>query len=94
MSESDWKILQALPMQVLQEVIDRESKSLEECKLVVSATRKCQQMIGYFPKLFNMICYIFRSSKRSVLTLQELVHKILSNHTNVTNRSEVKEQII
>lgn len=93
MSESDWQILQVLPMQVLREVLERESKSLEERKLGVSAARKRQQMIGYLPKLFNMIRHIFRSSKRSVLTRQELVHKILSNHTDVTDRSEVEEQL-
>jgi hypothetical protein len=93
MSLSDWQILQSLPMQVVQEVFERESKSLEDCKLGVSAAKRRQQMIGCLPKLFNMIRDIFRSSKRSVLTRQELVHKIISNHTDVTDRSEVVEQL-
>lgn len=93
MSKSDWQLLQSLPMHVLQEVRGRELKTLEECKLGASAARRRQQMIGCLPKLFNMIRDIFRLSKRSVLTSQELVHKIISNHTDVTDRSEVEEQL-
>jgi chromatin licensing and DNA replication factor 1 len=93
MSQSDWQILQSLPMQVVQEVRERELKTLEECKSGVSAAKRRQQMIGCLPKLFNMIRDIFRLSKRSVLTSQELVHKIISNHTDVTDRSEVEEQL-
>lgn len=93
LSQSDWQIFQSLPRQVVQEVRERELKTVEECKSGVSAAKRRQQMIGCLPKLFNMIRDIFRLSKRSVLTRQELVHKIISNHTDVTDRSEVEEQL-
>lgn len=93
MSQSDQEIIGSIPMPVLQEVYEKELKMIEECKSGVSAANRRQQMIACLPRLFNMIRDIFRLSKRSVLTRQELVHKIISNHTDVTDRSEVEEQL-
>uniref|UniRef100_A0A0C9RKT2 TSA: Wollemia nobilis Ref_Wollemi_Transcript_13229_2293 transcribed RNA sequence n=1 Tax=Wollemia nobilis TaxID=56998 RepID=A0A0C9RKT2_9CONI len=87
-SRSEWEILRSLSPQVVQEVREREIKSLEECKLGLPAAKRRQQMIAFLPKLFNMIRDIFRTCKRSVITQQELVHKIISNHTDITDRSK------
>ncbi|KAH9292498.1 hypothetical protein KI387_042315, partial [Taxus chinensis] len=74
-------------------VHEKQIKNLDDCRLGVSAAKRRQQMLACLPKLFNMIRDIFRSIKRSVITRQELIHKIISNHCDVTDRSEVEEQL-
>ncbi|KAH9304148.1 hypothetical protein KI387_008552, partial [Taxus chinensis] len=79
-NQSEWEILQTLSPKFAREVGQ-------------SAAKRRQQMLACLPKLFNMIRDIFRSIKRSVITRQELIHKIISNHCDVTDRSEVEEQL-
>ncbi|GLJ32858.1 hypothetical protein SUGI_0661870 [Cryptomeria japonica] len=75
-------------------VHEREVKNLDGRLGGSAAKSHQQQMLACLPKLFNMICDIFHSSKRSVLTQEELIHKIISNHCDVTDRSEVEEQLL
>jgi hypothetical protein len=45
-------------------------------------------MIASLPKLFNMIHFLFQSIKRSVITKEELIHKIIASHCDVVDRSK------
>lgn len=45
-------------------------------------------MIAGLPKLFNMIHFLFQSINRSVITKEELMHKILASHSDITERSK------
>ncbi|GLJ32856.1 hypothetical protein SUGI_0661850 [Cryptomeria japonica] len=93
MNQSEWEILQTLSPKLVHEVHERERKNRDGGLGALAAKRR-QQTLACLPKLFNMIRDIFRSSKRSVLTQEELIHKIISNNCNVTDRSEVEEQLL
>lgn len=45
-------------------------------------------MIACLPKLFDMIYLVFQSTNKSLMTRQELLHKIVSYHTNVVDISK------
>eukprot|EP01018_Ginkgo_biloba_P011733 Gb_04601 [translate_table: standard] len=93
MSPSDMEILSSLPVSLVHSVQEKERKVLEECMKGVAGVKRRQQMIACLPRLFYMIRDLFRTSKRSVITHQELVYKIISSHTEVTDRREVEEQL-
>lgn len=44
-------------------------------------------MIARLPRLFDMIYFLFRSIKRSFMTKEELMHKVISSHLEITDRS-------
>lgn len=54
---------------------------------VIEAKRR-QQMIACLPKLFDMIHLIFQSMKRSVMTKQELMYKIIANHCDIVDKGK------
>lgn len=45
-------------------------------------------MIGCLPKLFNSIHFFFQSISRSVITKEELIHKMISSQHDITDRSK------
>lgn len=45
-------------------------------------------MIASLPKLFNMIHFLFQSIKQSVITKEELMHKIISSQCDIVDRSK------
>jgi hypothetical protein len=45
-------------------------------------------MIACLPKLFNKIHFLFQSIKQSVLTKEELIHKIIASHSDIADRSK------
>ncbi|CAN0909949.1 CDT1-like protein a, chloroplastic [Linum grandiflorum] len=49
-------------------------------------------MAASLPKLFNTINSLFRSG-RSVMTKEEVIHKIIAAHLEVVNRGEVEQQL-
>lgn len=46
-------------------------------------------MIKCLPKLFNVIHYLIQSIRRWVITKEELVHKIIAGHSDITDRSKL-----
>jgi DNA replication factor Cdt1 C-terminal domain len=45
-----------------------------------------QRMIGCLPSIFNTILLAYRSMNRSVMTKQEIIHKIIANSTKFVDR--------
>ncbi|KAK8674453.1 hypothetical protein V6N13_112744 [Hibiscus sabdariffa] len=72
---------------------EKEGKAIEEQDPAVWQEKRRQRMIACLPKLFNMIHHLFQSIKRSVITKEELVHKIISGHCDISDRGEVEEQL-
>ncbi|XAR73267.1 hypothetical protein NMG60_11007180 [Bertholletia excelsa] len=89
----DNDILAILPQSLLQLLKEREKKALEEQDPATIAAKRRQKMIAASPKLFDMICFLFQSINRSVITKEEFMHKLLSNHLGITERSETEEQL-
>ena len=61
---------------------------MEEQDPAISLAKRRQRMIACLPKLFNMIHFLFQSIKRSVITKEELVHKIIAGHCDIADRSK------
>ncbi|KAK1303509.1 CDT1-like protein b [Acorus calamus] len=52
---------------------------------------KRQQMLAYLPELFYTVRHVFQSTKCSVITKQELIHKILFHNCNIEETREAEE---
>lgn len=63
---------------------------MEERDPAISQAKRRRQMIACLPKLFNMIHYLFQSIKRSVITKEELIYKIISSHCDIIDKSKSK----
>lgn len=70
------------------QIRDKERKAAEERDPAISQAKRRKQMIACLPKLFNMIHFLFQSINRSVITKEELMHKIISSHMDVVDRSK------
>ncbi|MFQ6633666.1 hypothetical protein Gotur_011640 [Gossypium turneri] len=86
-------ILSILPESLRHSIREKERKALEEQDPAISQAKQRQRMIACLPKLFNMIHYLFQSIKRSVITKEELMHKIIAGHCDIVDRGEVEEQL-
>ncbi|KAH7517359.1 hypothetical protein FEM48_Zijuj09G0055300 [Ziziphus jujuba var. spinosa] len=86
-------ILDILPEDLLQSIRNKERKAMEEQNPAISQAKRRQKMIACLPKLFNMIHFLFQSISRSVITKEELLHKIISSHSDIVDRREVEEQL-
>ncbi|KAJ8565168.1 hypothetical protein K7X08_007744 [Anisodus acutangulus] len=51
-------------------------------------------MIACLHRLFDMIYFLFQSIKRSVMTKEEFMHRVISSHLQITDKSEVEQQLI
>ncbi|KAL6953539.1 hypothetical protein U1Q18_045717 [Sarracenia purpurea var. burkii] len=72
---------------------EKERKALEENDPAISQAKRQQQMIASLPKLFDMIRYLFQSIRRSVLTKEEFMNKIMASHLDIVDKREVEEQL-
>ncbi|KAL6953541.1 hypothetical protein U1Q18_045719 [Sarracenia purpurea var. burkii] len=86
-------IFQILPKSLLQSIGEKERKALEENDPAISQAKRRQQMIASLPKLFDMIRYLFQSIRRSVLTKEEFMNKIMASHLDIVDKREVEEQL-
>ncbi|PON62608.1 DNA replication factor [Parasponia andersonii] len=89
----DNDVLDILPENLLQSIRGKEMKSMEERDPAISQAKRRRQMIACLPKLFNMIHFLFQSINRSVITKEELVHKIISSNADIVDKREVEEQL-
>ncbi|XWS76277.1 hypothetical protein CRYUN_Cryun01aG0161500 [Craigia yunnanensis] len=86
-------VLSVLPESLLHSIREKERKAMEEQDPAISLAKRRKRMIACLPKLFNMIHFLFQSIKRSVITKEELVHKIIAGHCDIADRREVEEQL-
>ncbi|KAF5459364.1 hypothetical protein F2P56_023316 [Juglans regia] len=90
---ADTDICYVLPENLLQSIREKEMKAIEEKNPAISLAKRRQKIIASLPKVFNMIHFLFLSIKQSVITKQELIHKIIASHCNIVDRREVEEQL-
>ncbi|KAK8711642.1 hypothetical protein V6N13_146917 [Hibiscus sabdariffa] len=86
-------VLSILPESLRNSIKEKERKALEERDPAISQAKRRQRMIACLPKLFNMIHFLFQSIKRSVITKEELMHKLIAGHCDIADRGEVEEQL-
>ncbi|GMP99478.1 hypothetical protein CsSME_00046929 [Camellia sinensis var. sinensis] len=72
---------------------EKEKKTLEVQDPAISQAKRRCQMIASLPKLFDTILFLFWSIKRSVMTKEELIYRIVCSHLDVVDRREVEEQL-
>ncbi|XP_052196660.1 CDT1-like protein a, chloroplastic, partial [Diospyros lotus] len=89
----DNDIFEMLPDDLLQSIREKERKALEDEEPAISQARKRKKMIAGLPKLFDMIRFLFQSINRSIITKEELLHRILSSRLDIVDRREVEEQL-
>ncbi|KAG5246318.1 CDT1 protein [Salix suchowensis] len=89
----DDDILKILPESLLQSIREKEQKAKEESDPAISQAKKRRQMIACLPKLFNKIHFLFQSIRQSILTKEELMHKIIASHSDIVDRREIDEQL-
>ena len=70
------------------QIREKERKAQEERDPAISRAKRRRQMIACLPKLFNMMHFLFQSIKRSVITKEELIHKIIAGRSDIVDRSE------
>ncbi|KAK4371684.1 hypothetical protein RND71_007068 [Anisodus tanguticus] len=97
----DDNILDILPENVLQSlrrdtlhIEEKESKVLTEQNPAISQAKRRKQMIACLHRLFDMIYFLFQSIKHSVMTKEEFMHRVISSHLQITDKSEVEQQLI
>ena len=78
---------------ILLQVMKEELKVAEERSKDIAGLRRRQQMMAGLPHLFNQLRLIFQSSNKSVFPYKELLSKVVSSNTELTDRSEVEERL-
>ncbi|CAG7880403.1 unnamed protein product [Brassica rapa] len=93
-ASSDDEILSILPDNLREEIKEQERKAIEDSNPAISEAKRRRKMIACLPKFFNVIHYLIQSIRRWVITKEELVHKIIAGHSDITDRREVEEQLV
>ncbi|CAN6807277.1 unnamed protein product [Brassica oleracea] len=93
-ASSDDEILSILPDKLREEIKEQERKAIQDSNPAISEAKRRRKMIACLPKLFNVIHYLIQSLRRWVITKEELVHKIIAGHSDITDRREVEEQLV
>jgi chromatin licensing and DNA replication factor 1 len=86
--------LSFLPQSLLQSVKAKEQRTLDQKETGFADQVKRQKLIASLPSTFDVIFLIYQSGQRSVMTKQELIHKIIASSTKIMDRSEVEEQLV
>jgi chromatin licensing and DNA replication factor 1 len=86
--------LSFLPQSLLQSVKAKEQRTLEGKETGFADQVKMQKLIASFPSTFDVICLIYQSRQWSVMTKQELIHKIIASSPKIMDRSEVEDVLV
>ncbi|XP_062101860.1 CDT1-like protein a, chloroplastic [Humulus lupulus] len=81
------------PEKLLKSISENEIKAKEERDSAIPLAKRRKETIASLPKLFNTIHFLFQSIDRSVIIKEDVMHKIISNHSNIVDRREVEEQL-
>jgi chromatin licensing and DNA replication factor 1 len=68
-------------------VKEKEERALEEKETGFADQVKRQKLIASLPSTFDIIFLIYQSRQRSVMTKQELIHKIIASSPKIADRS-------
>ncbi|XP_021720252.1 CDT1-like protein a, chloroplastic [Chenopodium quinoa] len=91
-SNASKDVLNVLPDDLLQSLIEKEQKILEDQGLAVSQEKRRQQLMAGVPKLFDMILLLFQSIRRPIVTKEELIYKLITGHLDIVDKYEVEAQ--
>uniref|UniRef100_A0A7N1A1E2 CDT1 Geminin-binding domain-containing protein n=2 Tax=Kalanchoe fedtschenkoi TaxID=63787 RepID=A0A7N1A1E2_KALFE len=92
-SSIESELVDILDEGLLQSIMEKERKTREENDPAISQAKRRRDMISALPKLFNMVHFYIRSINRSVVTKEELLHGIISSHSDFLDRREVEAQL-
>ncbi|KAK3026180.1 hypothetical protein RJ639_040567 [Escallonia herrerae] len=90
---ADNDLFDILPEDLLQSIREKERRAQEEQDPAISQARRRQQMIVSLPKFFDMLHFFLHSINRSIVTKEELVHKLVASNLDIVDRREVEEQL-
>ncbi|KAL6505202.1 hypothetical protein OROGR_025019 [Orobanche gracilis] len=90
---TDDDILDILPDALIQSILKKERLAALERDPAISQAKQRRKMIASLPKRFDTIYYLFQSIRRSVVTKEELIQKVITGDPNVIDRGEVEEQL-
>lgn len=85
-------ILDILPHALIQSIQEKERLTLMEQEPAISQAMRRRKMIACLPKLFDRVYFFFQSIRRSVITKEELIQKLISQ-LDVVDKKEVEEQL-
>ncbi|AQL02121.1 CDT1-like protein a chloroplastic [Zea mays] len=89
-ASADDDLLSFLPQSLLQSVKEKEDRALVEKESGFADQVRRQKLIASLPSTFDVVFLIYQSRQRSVMTKQELVHKIIASSPKIADRSEVE----
>lgn len=69
------------------QVKQKEQRAMEEKETGFADQVKRQKLIASLPSIFDVIFLIYQSRERSVMTKQELIHKIVASSPKIVDRS-------
>ncbi|CAK9323533.1 unnamed protein product [Citrullus colocynthis] len=87
----DDDILDVLRPSLVQSIREKERKIKEEQMPAITQAKRRQKMIANLPKLFNAIFFLFH--KRTVITREELIYKIIVGSVDIVDKREIEEQL-
>ncbi|KAG6410557.1 hypothetical protein SASPL_128618 [Salvia splendens] len=85
-------IFNILPASVIQSIQEKERLTAMEQEPAISQAMRRRKMIAGLPKLFDRIYFFFQSIRRSVVTKEELIQKLITQLDDV-DRKEAEEQL-
>jgi chromatin licensing and DNA replication factor 1 len=86
---SRWLLFLCNGLNLILQIREKERIAMEERDPAISQAKKRKKIIASLPKLFNMIDMMFHSKNRSVMTKEELMSNIVSNHRDIIDRSKI-----
>uniref|UniRef100_A0A0D9W2G9 CDT1 Geminin-binding domain-containing protein n=1 Tax=Leersia perrieri TaxID=77586 RepID=A0A0D9W2G9_9ORYZ len=91
--DGDDEFLSFLPKSLLQSVKDKETRALEQKQTGFADRIKREKLLASLPSIFDIIFLIYQSRQCSVMTKQELIHKIIASNPKIVDRGEVEYQL-
>ncbi|XP_010555868.1 PREDICTED: CDT1-like protein b [Tarenaya hassleriana] len=92
-NDEDDDLVGLLPESLLQSIKEREKAAAKERDPAISLAKRRRRIIAGLPKLFNLIHFLFQSTRRTTITKEELLYKIIAGQINTTDKKEVEEQL-
>lgn len=68
------------------QIKEKEQKTMQEREPGFAIAIRRKKLIASLPTIFDMILLIFQSWKRSVMTKQDLIHKLVSSHCKIVDQ--------
>ncbi|RWW61888.1 hypothetical protein BHE74_00031012 [Ensete ventricosum] len=83
---SNYDILSFLPETLLHAIKEKEQKTMQEREPGFANAIRRKKLKASLPTIFDMILLKFQPCKRSVMTKQDLIHKLVSTHCKIVDQ--------